>query len=1049
MNLCWEPLARQQGWSPKRSGPMRGRALGPPMLAMAYCFLHLFSGARDRLGEAVKETATAAGLDVVIESYDIAGGHDLTSPALVQKIMDKALKGGYHAAHAGFPCSSFSRLRWRPERGMPGPVRSRTHIYGLPSNSRAQQDEADRGTLLACLSLKVLDLVASSRPENGVLRPVTIENPPETDHPMAGSAYCLPEVIEWTGREGTEYADFNHCAYADPSKGEQRYKKPQRFVGRLPGLAQLSAVCRCGKGRPHPKVVGSEASKDSAAYPDALCRKYAEILIKLWSGATQGTNKRKASDLAEPVVQEAAWEGGPGKFGSLTSLDSKRARRDQENKEAIGGMRRPVWSLERVPGLRAVGREVDRLFEDFVQRVPGAARAAEGYGTEGFTMGHVAEWRRTLEDHFGVDSRSARVQLKSLLHYDSPVNTALLEAWTQRAKDPDHIVVDWLREGAPLGANRCISSTGVFPPKEEDQQAWEEAKAQTLVWETTRNYGSYTDNPEDSEQEMQRLEGLGYVKKISKQQAVGYFTEPTVSKLALIVKPRADGTVKRRVIVDALRSGANLRARCPERIILPRPQDVYNMAADLKSSEPQLLEWYRARGIPTSEWGSELVAADLTDAFTHFPVHPSEHEQCISPAGDGKHFYVFVAMFFGHKCAPLVMCRLSALLTRLIQGIFWQAELQLATYIDDPLTALVGSRTRRNRNLSLTLLTLGALGIRLAWHKGARGAQITWIGVSFNVRWREGTLESEIPEKLRDELLKKLDKWAGGGMVPVAQLRTFAGKLTWAAGIYKRARWAVSIVYGAITAHDKEVSTGEEEARRRGRKDSRAKDFLIPVRRFETARRWLATLLRERRPKTSMSLWKKPEALMIVTDASPQGCGGMLLVRASLGTPWKILKAFEYAIDPQDAELFNITYKSHKGQGFLEALAVFLALREWGKLMASVRMGLAIRSDSTVALSLLEKAASSTPALNMLAAEMALLLERLQIGEVVLSHVPGKINILADWLSRPETRAETPDLLKEVKVTRPKKLQKSDFPLGLAQSHDATEAGASWASLKG
>ena len=52
---------------------------------------------------------------------------------------------------------------------------------------------------------------------------------------------------------------------------------------------------------------------------------------------------------------------------------------------------------------------------------------------------------------------------------------------------------------------------------------------------------------------------------------------------------------------------------------------------------------------------------------------------------------------------------------------------------------------------------------------------------------------------------------------------------------------------------------------------------------------------------------------------------------------------------------------------------------------------------------MLEKAASSTPALNLLAAEMALLLEKLEIGEVILSHVPGKINVLADWLSRPET----------------------------------------------
>ena len=61
---------------------------------------------------------------------------------------------------------------------------------------------------------------------------------------MACSAYLLPEVNDWVNKEGREFADFNHCVYADPKQGrEHRFKKPQRFVGRLPGLAKLSATC--------------------------------------------------------------------------------------------------------------------------------------------------------------------------------------------------------------------------------------------------------------------------------------------------------------------------------------------------------------------------------------------------------------------------------------------------------------------------------------------------------------------------------------------------------------------------------------------------------------------------------------------------------------------------------------------------------------------------------------------------------------------------------------------------------------------------------------
>ena len=118
------------------------------------------------------------------------------------------------AAHAPL----FTRLRLAPGSGSPGPVRSRQHIYGLPGNSRAQQAEADRGTLLACNSPR--RGARRGRGWQGEAR--HLREPPETDHPSAGSIYYLPEVVKWISQKGTEYADFNACVYADPDKGETR-----------------------------------------------------------------------------------------------------------------------------------------------------------------------------------------------------------------------------------------------------------------------------------------------------------------------------------------------------------------------------------------------------------------------------------------------------------------------------------------------------------------------------------------------------------------------------------------------------------------------------------------------------------------------------------------------------------------------------------------------------------------------------------------------------------------------------------------------------------
>ena len=139
-------------------------------------------------------------------------------------------------------------------------------------------------------------------------------------------------------------------------------------------------------------------------------------------------------------------------------------------------------------------------------------------------------------------------------------------------------------------------------------------------------------------------------------------------------------------------------------------------------------------------------------------------------------------------------------------------------------------------------------------------------------------------------------------------------------------------------------------------------------------------------------------------------------------------------------------FGSHKSQAYLEALALFLAVKEWGTLFAGIDMGLAIRSDSTVALAVADKESSSSPTLNALAAELSLLLEahRWELG---LMHIAGKMNKLADYLSRPKSRGDLPSELQDVRSTKPKRLKPEDFPLGLLGSHDATAAGATWQAL--
>ena len=83
---------------------------------------------------------------------------------------------------------------------------------------------------MAVTTIRILEAVERSqaKDEAKVARVVTFENPPETNHPFAGSAYYLPEVVKWISGARVEFADFNNCVYADPAKGEPPFKKPHK-----------------------------------------------------------------------------------------------------------------------------------------------------------------------------------------------------------------------------------------------------------------------------------------------------------------------------------------------------------------------------------------------------------------------------------------------------------------------------------------------------------------------------------------------------------------------------------------------------------------------------------------------------------------------------------------------------------------------------------------------------------------------------------------------------------------------------------------------------
>ena len=210
--------------------------------ARHFRFLHIFSGPKDKLAEALKREAEKAGMKFTAVSLDkkIDKDLDLSNQAAMETLKNEVLKGEYDYVRGGFPCSSFSRARWSKNPG-PRPVRSKDEIYGLSTNSLEQQAEADLGTLMATSTTSVVESHCVACRKRGVPESGTLENPPGDQ--QSGSAWDLGEVRKALKDMGGEMVDFNTCAYQTSKK---RWYKSARWGGKLDGgLKVLSRVCRC------------------------------------------------------------------------------------------------------------------------------------------------------------------------------------------------------------------------------------------------------------------------------------------------------------------------------------------------------------------------------------------------------------------------------------------------------------------------------------------------------------------------------------------------------------------------------------------------------------------------------------------------------------------------------------------------------------------------------------------------------------------------------------------------------------------------------------
>ena len=740
-----------------------------------------------------------------------------------------------------------------------------------------------------------------------------------------------------------------------------------------------------------------------------------DVIATSWVGETSGWHGHHA-------VHD--WRGGMGKHESLRNSQAKQA--DPRQQCYLGGMRHPARVIRTMGNAQSLGVKVRAAWEFFVDKYPEVVEVAEKYGTEDCQLDKeiVEGWNEVLKEIVNAPENDQVILTENKI-YKSALDADLLEGWIRASADPDVVIPTWVREGVPLGIEKRIPCTGIFPPSDEAGPALaSEDAVSSIIRGDLLNYMSVEDNKGAAIEELKRYQENKYLYTLSAEEAEKSFPRRTVSKLGLILKQREDGSTKKRIIVDMRRSQGNLKAHLPERLILPRPMDVISMTRDVFDKEGP-------RKTSNQEmWGSEYVLIDVTDAFMSFGIHKEERGHCISPfpkmTSSDPDLVCFTALLFGGKTAPLLYSRLASLVSRILQAITMPEVGIHQTYLDDSLWFFQGPLAQRNKAISLVIHTMSALGLKVSFAKGHRSSCIQWIGITFKLVNNEKIVMG-LPEQFLADTIEMLKSWEKRGYVPVRELRSMAGRMSGVAGVLPRSRWTVAVLYAVLKDEDR---PGREKGGKHG---------LFPVKRMEQTRVWLQTYLEKAAAVPMRVFHLKPSKVAevsLTTDASPEALGGYLVINGAL------IAAFASRVTDKDAQTLGFEKGSSASQGTVEALAIVVALKLWRAKIPQGLLEIRIQSDSIVALALSERLAASSPGLNFLGAELGVIMEDMLVEQLKTCHVPGPANTVADYLSRPSKwrTHSKPALLGDIPVT---------FPEGRDEDFYALPSPRRWPNLWG
>ena len=189
---------------------------GPATQVAVYHFLHLCSGHRREgdLGDHLTRQFATQGAVALVENVDVGFGSqgDLTLQSVVDRLVTLAMAGLVDGVHAGPPCASWSRVRFK--RPGPPPLRDRANLWGLPHAQLSHTNRAKVITANALLmaALIVIEAVAAM---DGTW---SLEHPADPGRAPFPSIWILDRVKRLAQAVSVHKVTFPQCMFGCPAQ---------------------------------------------------------------------------------------------------------------------------------------------------------------------------------------------------------------------------------------------------------------------------------------------------------------------------------------------------------------------------------------------------------------------------------------------------------------------------------------------------------------------------------------------------------------------------------------------------------------------------------------------------------------------------------------------------------------------------------------------------------------------------------------------------------------------------------------------------------------